>query len=507
MSKITPSTSITKSGVNSAVARARAGAGAGEQGEIKDGACKGLSLRMRGGTVSWTIRWKWNDTYKRWTIGGHEVLPDEARRRGWHVKSCCQQGIDPGPQIREWTTGISIYLQTELARAAPVKSVEWSAAKKIFLDHVFAKRSAATYDDYRNILDNTPELRRFEGKMVATITEYDVAGVYSDVFKRAEPHSEHVQRVVSSMWSTLAGADYRPRTGIVPNSIRHVKAPERSRQTIGEVNTGEESPPPDRMHIGRYLAIANVGVFPPRISAAMLLMAGSAQRIRAICGIHRANFQTFGDEELWKMPPYFRKPSKKKRSKGIHPVPLVGFAAEALRRLDRLAGDNPWLLPVERSRRKGQQPKHPFMPPRTLSRNIEVIPGVELSSHDFRAALATYGPQDLGWLATDSKLILDHLEGFDSNDVTAQHYNTNPEILKKREMMRQWVGWLEKQEAAAVAADPTLLDAEAVREQIYRIRYSDEAWTAKIEKARKLGIPIWQQPGRAKVPVEVEAAE
>lgn len=59
-------------------------------------------------------------------------------------------------------------------------------------------------------------------------------------------------------------------------------------------------------------------------------------------------------------------------------------------------------------------------------------------------------------------------------DVTAQHYNTHPELVKKRAMMRAWIGWLEKQEAAAVAADPVLLDREAMAEQIYRIRYGED---------------------------------
>ena len=83
------------------------------------------------------------------------------------------------------------------------------------------------------------------------------------------------------------------------------------------------------------------------------------------------------------------------------------------------------------------------------------MPGVGFSAHGFRAALATYGPQDLGWPPADAKVILDHMEGFDAADVTAQHYNTDPAIAKKRAMMKAWVSWLEAQEAKAIAADPT----------------------------------------------------
>src|SRR5665213_1310021 len=118
MAKITPSTSITQKGVESAIARARAG----EEGEIKDGACKGLALRMRGGTVSWTIRWKWNDTYKRWSIGNHEVPPDEARRRGCHVNTSCHRALDPTATPTACTTGASLSRHSELARTAPATS-------------------------------------------------------------------------------------------------------------------------------------------------------------------------------------------------------------------------------------------------------------------------------------------------------------------------------------------------------------------------------------------------
>jgi hypothetical protein len=85
----------------------------------------------------------------------------------------------------------------------------------------------------------------------------------------------------------------------------------------------------------------------------------------------------------------------------------------------------------------------------------------------------------------DAKLILDHLEGFDPGDVTAQHYNTDPQIVKKRATMAAWVGWLERQAEAAIAADATLLDREAIAEQVYRIRYGDEAWKKAVERKKR----------------------
>ena len=48
------------------------------------------------------------------------------------------------------------------------------------------------------------------------------------------------------------------------------------------------------------------------------------------------------------MRPYYRKTANKKRSKGKHPVPLIGFAAEAERTLEDLAGDGEYLVPSSR---------------------------------------------------------------------------------------------------------------------------------------------------------------
>jgi hypothetical protein len=145
-------------------------------------------------------------------------------------------------------------------------------------------------------------------------------------------------------------------------------------------------------------------------------------------------------------------------------VPVVGFAAKAARALWSASADADaaWLMPAIKVRRRGVAPKTPYMTPRTLSRVFEMMPGVDLSGHEFRYALATYGPQDFGWHPDDAAMILDHLEGFDPGDVTAQFYNMDPAMVKKRRMMKEWIGWLEEQEAKAIAADPTLLDREAI---------------------------------------------
>lgn len=178
MAKITPATSITLKRVESA----RAAAARGEEGEIKDAGCPGLSLRLRAGRVTWTLRWKVADPvkaarasaiesaarlaanpvdleprahkrltrYRRWTIGDDKVPPEKARERAVIVKATCRAGGDPSRQITGWLTGVSVGLQLERERGPA--SVPWEKAVQIFLDYTFERRADATYEDYRNIV-------------------------------------------------------------------------------------------------------------------------------------------------------------------------------------------------------------------------------------------------------------------------------------------------------------------------------------------------------------------
>ena len=164
MSKMTPKPSITAKTVEAAVKRAAKGS----TEEILDAACRGLALRLRGGAVTWTIRPLWDGTRKRFVLGDHTLPPDTARERALIVKRWCREGINPTPQVVQWNTGVPIYKQ----EARGPKSISWEAARKLFLDFIFEKRAEATYDDYKNILENTPELARFEGKAVARVTDY-----------------------------------------------------------------------------------------------------------------------------------------------------------------------------------------------------------------------------------------------------------------------------------------------------------------------------------------------
>jgi hypothetical protein len=419
------------------------------------------------------------------------VSVDEARRRGHRVRDMVENDIDPTLKAKEWITGVSVARQLTALEAAGPRSVPWSEAKTMFLGHIKDSRRPATWEDYTAILDKTPELAVLDGRKVAGITDLQIAEIIAAIHKRKQPHSEHVLRVLSSMWTFLARPENRGRTGVMPLVLRGVKAPDRTRSESGEEGHEEEDKPPTFEQLGRTMAVAKLGALGVAGSNAILLLLGSAQRRRPVASARYQDFRAFDEESLWCMAPFHRKTANKKRSKGKHLVPLIGFAAEAHRVLHDLTceHDSDYLLPVSRSRRKGTAPKTLHSPPDYINKLLAAIPGGVTSGHPVRAALASYGPSVLGWGQHDSKLILDHLEGFDPGDVTAQHYNTDPQILKKRQMMKQWTNWLDKLAAEAVATDPTLADREATRQAIYRQRYGDDAWQAAIDNSKGQPLP------------------
>jgi hypothetical protein len=47
---------------------------------------------------------------------------------------------------------------------------------------------------------------------------------------------------------------------------------------------------------------------------------------------------------------------------------------------------------------------------------------------------------------------------------------------------------------AAIGLDPSLLDAEAVGEAIFRARYGDERWIKRVARTTKHGVGVLEYP-------------
>lgn len=320
------------------------------------------------------------------------------------------------------------------------------------------------------------ELSRFDGRRVNTITRNEMAVAVAAVHARgAEAMSEGMVRVIKRFWNWLAEAARQDETSVVDGVMMKLQVPPRTRVEVGEESfdpDDEDGDTPPEIEIGRALAIARLGCLPERIGLGLELLIGTVQRRRAVTGAHRMRFRNYreaNDECAWYVPPYFRK-SGTKRGKRSHLVPVIGFAAAAQARLDRLSdfeGSEGWLFPAAANRRSGR----PHAEAGLFNDYLQAMPCVSWSPHGARYAFATYGERDLGFKPGEGKLILDHMEGVEPTDVTGQFYSSDPGIGRKRQMMRAWTEWCDDWAARAVAEDRWLLDKAMIAEEIRRRRY------------------------------------
>jgi integrase len=458
--------------------------------------------------VRWSVRCRVGGIQKRYDLGpvveGDEDLEGlslrTARERAMRVVEMARRGQDPATFLRALSGGVSVETQIKIEREKPKPSWRWDAARKAFLAEVERTRRGDTLRDYRGKL-MPAELQRFEHRMVNTVTRNEMAEAVKDIHLRgAESMAEGVARVVKRFFSWLSEAAQQDATNVADGAMVKLSAPPRTLDEIGqtvEVDEEEGDAPPE-IEIGRALAIARLGVFPERIGLGLQLLIGTAQRRRTVTGANRWRFKTYKEvnsEQVWFIPPYFRK-SGTKRGRRSHLVPCVGFAAEAVERLDRLADEpekNPdgWLFAAAKQNKAAMRHAASDL----FNDYLKVIPDVNWTPHVIRYAFATYGERDCGFAKSEARIILDHAEGTQPDDVTGAFYSSDPAIARKREMMRAWTEWCETWAAEAIRQDPLLLDREFLMEAIFRERYGEERLEQRIEYRRRRGWPLWGPAG------------
>jgi hypothetical protein len=492
----------------------------GQKYDLTDPQSPGLQLRVRGGAVSWAVRAWLHGAQRRWIIGGADIKPDIARDRAGEVKGWCRRGQDPGKLVTEFTTGIPITHQLRVSGERPPPSWSWLKGVDRFMEHIAAVRTPATYDDYARTLGGkqrlvptkrhamVPELKRFETRQVATISREEIAECVAEVCKRKHRLGSHLKSVLGSMWSFLGDDSRRRETSVPANLLLRLKTPEKPNAIVlpdapnvmSLFDNDYEDPRrdvPSPLELGRAIAIARSGGMKEPAALSVQLLAGSLQRRRAVIGSHRANFHSMGDRSeddaniVWAIPPYMRKRSNTRRAHLDHEVVLVGWAARTVRRLDILA-EGGYYFPVRATR--DRPTKNPHADAGFINHALQYMPGVDMSCHGWRRGFASHGQRELGFSVEDIKLILDHSEGAPSGDVTAANYALDPMIAKKRDMMEKWIAWLEVQVKAAIALDPSLLDAEGVGEAIFRARYGDERWNKRVARTTKHGVGVLEYP-------------
>jgi hypothetical protein len=252
----------------------------------------------------------------------------------------------------------------------------------------------------------------------------------------------------------------------------------------------KKSPP--EIELGRALAIARSGALPDWASYGLQLLLASAQRRRQVIGASRFRFKDYEEtptEVAWFIPAFWRK-TRKEGTERAHLVPVMGWGAEAVRKLDRLCdfeGSVGWLFPALKGNGEGHQEINGF------NKILDSLPGVNWSPHGGRYAFTDYGERDLGFsrATSESKIILDHTEGVEPNNVTGRFYRSDPAIARKREMMQLWVDWLDKWASIAIEDDPRLLDRDWLRAEIFKARNGEERFARRVALRNAKGIPLW----------------
>jgi integrase len=439
-------------------------------------------------------------------VGG--LCVKTARELASKLFELARKGQNPAIYLAARAHGVSIETQLKREAERPKPSWSWQKAKEEVLADVRRSRREGTHRDYNGKL-RVPEFSRFEGRMVNTITRNDVAAAIADIHSRgAESMSEGVVRVTKRFWNWLADPVRQNATNVQEGVMAKLRPPERTRVEIGEMpfdRDRERGDAPPEIEIGRALVIARQGYFPKRISLGIELLIGTCQRRRAVTGANETRFEHYlqaKGEQAWYVPPYFRK-SGTKRGNRSHLVPCVGFAARAVDELGRLVDYETytgWLFPAAKRTKSDRGHAEAGL----FNDYFAIMPGVNFSPHDVRYAFATYGERDLRFKPREAALILDHLEGIEPNDVTGQYYSSDPQIGRKREMMKAWIGWCDNWAARALAADPLLLDREYMQEMFYRARYGEERLERRIQFRKKRGWPLWDGAASVFLP---EAAE
>jgi integrase len=331
-------------------------------------------------------------------------------------------------------------------------------ARERFLDEVRRTRREATWIDYRKML-TVAELRPFENQKVWSIDIGAMARVVAGMHRSGrERHAEHLASVIRPLWTFLALEENRHQSAVKPGSMKGLKPPERSRKEHEEEDDdGPGSYVPPVAEVGRILAIAQTGILHPVIAGAVELMILTAQRRRTIVSARRRDFSVEDGVMVWRIPAAFRKTARKRGDNRSHDLPLAGAARAAVERMLAEDTDSRWLFPGLRPQKAGGAVGHINVS--VLNHALRIMPDVIASPHDLRRAITTHGQEDLGFTLAEVKLVLDHNEGHDSDDVTESAYSRARRLSKKAAVLDPWREHVEAAAALAVLPDRETLHA------------------------------------------------
>lgn len=460
---------ITNATVASAKARARPGA---SQEEILDSRAEGLRLRIGARGVRWQIRMRHAGASIRLDLGDvDEWGIAEARDLAINARRLSKSGTLPDDR---WVDAQRV---TAGKKEAPAPIVApglwvWNEAKSEYLAEVARTKSDKTLADYRRQL-GVPELKRFEGRSVAGISLEEMSVAIEEIHRRGvERQAEHVASVVRPFWNFMGSPSKRTASGIPPGVMRELRAPQRSRLSDGTEKRKVAYVPP-MLEVGRIVAIARSGAMHPLTGAAIELVAFTCQRLAQTIPALRERFDE--KDGLWSIPAPHRKTALKRGDAADHVLPLPAPAWRAVEKavewsmesdVDRIRNSRRVFPQIKAAKSKDVLDELSAISDSTVAHMFNYMPGVAATAHDLRRSFATFGQAELGFSDGDIKMILDHLEGRKSGDVTAIHYNLQHRIAQKTVVLEAWAAHVEKAVIDAMAADPKLSDVPWLTRQI-----------------------------------------
>lgn len=455
---------------NKTIAKARQDAKPGAtRYEITDARQRGLEIRVAARGASWSYRWQSAGKSNRLDMGAlDEWGIAEAREIAGEAAIAVRSGEAPDAEwMRRQRIKRGRLTESFEPVEQPVLTWDWDEAVTEYLAEVERTLKPRTLTDYTDMLA-TPELARFKGRAVASITLKEMSEAIADIHARGvQREAEHVASVVRPMWKKFLGRlDQQDKSGVTDRRLmEYLEAPPRSRST--ERRKKAKYAPP--LHeVGRMLVIARSGVFEPRIGAAMELLLFTAQRVTAVATAFSEDFTSIGDhtEGLWSMPPSHRKTAESRGDEADHIVPLPAPAWAAVQRMLDANDDGSngqYLFRGLRPRRAGDLVTS--IAPSNLQHGMMYSPGITMRPHDMRRAFTTIGADRWEWTLEQCKTILDHNEGRASDDVTVINYLWKGTHAKWG-MMRQWCQLLQEAAAEALVHDDRLADLDWIKRHV-----------------------------------------
>jgi hypothetical protein len=426
------------------------------EAEVRDASTPGLMLRVRAsGAWTWSLRvtLKYRD-YRR-DLGDDWTL-DEARKIVSEVNGMERwTRFDTITEEARWTD----WLGRKRARRSgevyvapppppePATGQTWRDAQAAWIVDFRERRRETTAYGYDMAL-KVAEFVPLHDRVVSRVTRIDVSEVVAAIAKRgAERQAELSAHACRKMFEWL-GMDAQTRKyGVAPGIMKDLQAPERRESETDDENEKASTHVPDGAEIGAILRWLREDHGLERDRLAGLLLLYTAQRRRAVACARQGDFRDVDGVPCWLIPPMHRKSASilKRKGKAVHAhvVPLPPAALAVVQRAKEVAEKDEWLFPGVRPRRADAPVSH--MHPSLITHLYKKIPGSEAKPHDVRRAFGTTYKKLAKLSLSDVKLILDHSEDTDPDDVTVKHYTFDPRLPEKTPIMAGWCAWVDDQ--------------------------------------------------------------